>query len=68
MLIYGEKLRIFLFKKRIRQKIFAKVMGVHPTTVSDSWIKKGIKPQYYNADKMVSFTKGYITLKDCGYE
>ncbi len=67
MLNYGRKLQIYLFENRIKQKNFAIEIDVHPTTVSDSWIKRNLQPKLENAYKIHDYTDGVISLEEMGY-
>jgi predicted regulator of amino acid metabolism with ACT domain len=67
MLKYGRKIRILLGDDNISYTDFAEELDVDRTTVSDSWVKRAIKPRPCNASKIYDYFEGQITFSDMGY-
>ena len=68
MLEFGRKIRVALAQTGESQKELAEFVGVSATTVSDSWIKKSMRPMRKNALSICDFFKGEITMQDLGHE
>lgn len=63
----SARLAYFLFKNDIKKNVLAVELEVKPQTISN-WLHKNRKPQILVARKLVDYTNGYISLKDCGHE
>ncbi len=59
------KLQEYLKKYKIKQRVFAKMVGVSEQTVSH-WLSGYCNPSYENAIKIYSKTKREVTLEDMG--
>ena len=57
----------FLAKSGMKKGELAVVLGISPQTIS-GWFNENRKPQLAIAKRLVEFTNGYITLKDCGHD
>lgn len=67
MLKFGRKLKIYLAERNIKYRQFALAIDVHPTTIGNTWIRKGIQPKEYNARRINCYTEDTITMEDMGY-
>lgn len=64
----AQKLRIYLAKRNIKKRDFARMIGKHHVSVSDYMRGHIKKPHIKTAKMIVEVTGGVITLKDMGYE
>jgi len=63
---FNMRLAAFLIKSGMKKKELAVEIGVSPQAITE-WLTRRRKIRRCNAETLVNFTNGYITMKDCGY-